>query len=180
MADAQNGYMTTDRFSDDVSGGWVLRTSDGGVTWRPQLIGSSPIASDGLESPAAGSAFALGLSPGRSSDLFFTENGGDQGQATAVTATPSATKLKKAGNVRFTVKVSPAVIGAPVALRVRTAKSNAWRSVAVPGGAFTKSAGTYTVTVKVKSTSYFVAQWRGDADRNGDGSPAVKVQVGKR
>ena len=52
--------------------------------------------------------------------------------------------------------------------------------MSVPGGAITKGAGTYTVTVKVKTTTYFVAQWRGDADRNGDGSPVTAITVGAK
>ena len=59
-------------------------------------------------------------------------------------------------------------------------KSPNWSSVDVPGGAITKGAGSYTVTVKVKSTTYFVAQWRGDADHNGDGSPVTAITVGAK
>ena len=39
--------------------------------------------------------------------------------------------------------------------------------------------GTFTTAYRVSRTTTFVAQWRGDADNNGDGSPPVRVTVGK-
>ena len=63
-----------------------------------------------------------------------------------VTASPST--LKKKGNVRLTVKVSPSVVGATVPLFKRVAGSARWTEVDVPGGSFTKGSSTYTVTVR--------------------------------
>ena len=40
--------------------------------------------------------------------------------------------------------------------------------------------GTFTTALKVRRTSYLVAQWPGDADHDGAGSLPVKVQVGRR
>jgi hypothetical protein len=138
------------------------------------LIGSAPIRE--LETTGGNSAFALsGLS-----NLFTTQSGGDQGRANAVTITPSPKKLKKAGKVKLTVKVSPSVVGAPVTLLKRTARSARWSEVTVPGGAITKGSSTYTVSVTVKETTLFVAQWRGDADNNGDGSPVTTIAVPSR
>jgi photosystem II stability/assembly factor-like uncharacterized protein len=181
FGDAKNGFLTVGSFAGSAGDGWVLRTSDGGASWRPQLVSVGDELSDqSLEAPSATTAFALGLGENRASDLFATTTGGDQGSANVVTVKASATKLKKAGSVKLTVKVSPGVLGANVVLLKRGAKSPAWSTVSVPGGAVTKGSGTYTVTVKVKATTYFVAQWRGDADRNGDGSPVTAVTIGQQ
>jgi photosystem II stability/assembly factor-like uncharacterized protein len=178
FGDSNNGYLQTGTPAGAPEGGWVLRTSDGGASWRPQLIAQAPLSLAGLEAPTGSSAFELGIGTGHESDLFFTPTGGDQGAANQVTVSTSAKALKKAGNVKLTVKVSPNVIGANVVLLKRGTRSPNWSTVNVPGGAVTKGSGTYTVTLKVKATTYFVAQWRGDADRNGDGSPVTTVTVG--
>ena len=68
FADASNGYLSLDRFGGSGRSGWVLRTSDGGSTWRPQLIGPDPLAGGGLVAPDASTAFALG----DGSSLFYT------------------------------------------------------------------------------------------------------------
>ena len=39
FSSASRGYLTLSRFGDDASG-YVLRTTDGGRTWRPQLVSS--------------------------------------------------------------------------------------------------------------------------------------------
>ena len=122
MADARNGYLTIGSFPGAEGRGSVLRTSDGGATWRPQLISAVGITQ--IEAPGADSAFSL-AAPGGGSNLFRTTAGGNQGSENAVTVSASPKKLRKAGNVKLTVKVSPNVIGAAVPLFVRTKKSRA-------------------------------------------------------
>ena len=78
--------------------------------------------------------------------------------------------------VRVTVQLSPSVSGVPVALFERSGKSQTW-SLARRANT---TAGKLTVDVKVRATTRFVAQWPGDADRNGDGSPITTVTVGKK
>jgi hypothetical protein len=68
------------------------------------------------------------------------------------------------------------VSGARVVLLARSAKNGRW---AVIADALTRGGGTLTVDRRIKATTQFVAQWAGDADRNGDGSPLVTVTVGK-
>ena len=40
------------------------------------------------------------------------------------------------------------------------------------------SNGTFTVVARLRSTARFVAQWAGDEDRRGAGTPVLKVTVG--
>jgi photosystem II stability/assembly factor-like uncharacterized protein len=173
--DARHGYLSLSSWGDVGDAGWVLATSDGGATWRPQLLGSAGLQQGGLEAPAGTSAFALGVGEGRGADLFRTDTGGDQGDVSAITVKPSAKRLKKAGTVRLTVQLAPSVSGVQVALFKRASKGKSW-SLVRQGPT---TAGKLTVDTKVKASTQFVAQWYGDADRNGDGSPVTTVAVKK-
>ena len=53
------------------------------------------------------------------------------------------------------------------------------------GGWATKTAevaadGRFTTAWRVRRNSVFVAQWHGDDDRAGDGTPALRVRVHRR
>ena len=76
-----NGYLVLSRFGDDARG-YLLRTTDGGRTWRPQLVTSAPLDADGV---AAGGATDLALCTDGS--LFFTTSGGDEGGPSSVKIT---------------------------------------------------------------------------------------------
>jgi photosystem II stability/assembly factor-like uncharacterized protein len=173
--DSRHGYLVIPSWGSADDAAWVLTTSDGGATWRPQLLGEASLVSGGLEAPAATSAFALGVAPGRGADLFRTDTGGDQGDVSAITVKPSAKRIKRAGTVRLTVRIAPSVSGAQVALFERAGKSTQWRLVRQGP----TTAGKLAVDRRVKTTTRFVAQWHGDADRNGDGSPVTTVTLKK-
>jgi photosystem II stability/assembly factor-like uncharacterized protein len=165
FGDANSGFLSV---SLGAPNGWVYRTSDAGATWRPQLIEPQPVATRGLATPATNAAFAL-AGP---SDLFYTTSGGDQGPQTTLTLKPVQKRVKKTTRVKLTGKLDPKVAGARLTVYSRPAKSNAWSVVDRPT---VSASGTYNTAKRVTTTTYFVAQWRGDADHNGDGSPAVKV-----
>jgi photosystem II stability/assembly factor-like uncharacterized protein len=171
FGDARRGYLTIPSWGDDNGGGWVLATSDGGRTWKPELLSSLTLRAGGLEAPAGANAFALGSGDGRGADLFRTDTGGDLGDASTITARPSARRLRRAGTVRVTVQLNPSVSGVPVALFART--GNRW--TLVDEGLTT--AGRLQVDTRVRRTTRFVAQWFGDANRAGDGSPVTTVTV---
>ena len=173
--DSRHGYLVIPSWASGDDAGWVLTTSDGGATWRPQLLGEASLVSGGLEAPAATSAFALGFGQGRGADLFRTDTGGDLGDVSTITVKPSVKRIKKAGNVRLTLQLAPSVSGVQVALFERAGKSTQWRLVRQG----VTTAGKLVVDRRVKTTTRFVAQWFGDADRNGDGSPVTTVTLKK-
>jgi photosystem II stability/assembly factor-like uncharacterized protein len=170
FGDASTGFLSVHAFGNPATQafGWVMRTSDSGATWRPQLISPSPVASRGIATPAAATAFSLG----GPSDLFYTSTGGDQGAATAVTIKAAKKVVTKTRSVKITGSLVPTVAGAQVQISARNPKNNKWRIVGV---ATVSSAGTFTTSYRVTRTSQLVAQWRGDADHNGDGSPAITI-----
>ena len=176
FGDVRNGYLTIPAWARGGRAGWVLRTSDGGSTWRPQLVGKGVIDRGALEAPSAASAFALGEDSGRGADLFRTETGGDQGVQSVISVRASKRRLgRRGGRVRLTVSLNPGVSGARVALFARTGNGR-WTNIR--DGLTT--AGKLTVNRRVRRTTQFVAQWYGDADRQGDGSPVRTVTVRRR
>ena len=173
FGDARHGYLLLPSWGQNNAGGWVLATSDGGASWRPQLLEQSGLVPRGLEAPAGTTAFALGSAPGRGADLFRTDTGGDLGDVSAITVRPSARRIRRASRVRLTVQLNPSVSGARVALFARSGNSTRW--TLVREGLTT--AGRLQVDTRVRATTRFLAQWSGDADRNGDGSPVTTVTL---
>jgi photosystem II stability/assembly factor-like uncharacterized protein len=170
FGDKSNGYVATGEWGGS-GGGWVLHTSDGGASWRPQLLERNQVGREGLAAAAGSAAYAL--VPG--ADLFATATGGDAGDASTLTLTTKTKSLRRKGSVRLTGKLSPSVPGARVEVDVRPDNSARWKRTLVT----VRSDGTYSANVGVTRTSYVVAQWAGDQQRNGDGSPALRIKVGR-
>jgi photosystem II stability/assembly factor-like uncharacterized protein len=170
FSDASNGYLAIRVFGGAESeSGWVLHTSDGGGTWRPQLLQESPLVAGGLVAPVAGTAFALA----GASDMFYTSSGGDKGSDTALTIAAQPQSIgRKARTVKLTGKLSPAVTGATVVLSARRPGSASWSVIDTPK---VSSSGTFTSSIRVRATTQVVAQWSGDAAHSGDGSRVIAI-----
>jgi photosystem II stability/assembly factor-like uncharacterized protein len=171
FSDANDGYLSIRSFGPALStdAGWVLHTSDGGATWRPQLIEGTPLAPRGLSAPVTGTAFALG----GASDLFYTNTGGDKGNRTKLTIAAQPKSVgRKARTVKIVGRLTPAVAGATVVVSARRAKSAFWTVIGTP---VVSSTGTFTASVRVRATTQVVAQWSGDAAHDGDGSTALTI-----
>src|SRR4051812_22240222 len=174
FGDARNGYLAVDRFAGSGPFGWVLRTSDGGATWRPQLIGPDPLDSDGLVAPDAASAFGLA----GAAQLFYTSTGGDPSSIpSTLTLKPKRGSVTHTQPVRLNGRLSPAVPGATVAVLARNPKTHAWTVAGHPSVA---ADGSFKLTYSVRRTAQFVAQWQGDVALSGDGSPVVTVAKKKK
>jgi photosystem II stability/assembly factor-like uncharacterized protein len=170
FSDPDNGYLAIRSFGRAAKdAGWVLHTSDGGATWRPQLLENVSLANRGLASPVAGTAFALA----GASELFYTNTGGDKGTGTtlAIAAQPKVIG-RKPRTVKLTGRLTPAAAGATVVVSVRRAGSSAWSVIDTPKAS---STGTFTSSIRVRTTTTVVAQWYGDAAHDGDGSPAIQI-----
>ena len=171
FADANNGFLAVRSFGTALGAdaGWVLHTADGGATWRPELIEGTPLAERGLAAPVAGTAFALA----GASDLFYTNSGGEKGNRTTLTiAAQPRTVGRKQRTVKITGKLAPAVSGATVVVSARRLGSTTWRLVDTPK---VSSTGTFTTSIRVRTSTVVVAQWAGDAAHDGDGSQAIQI-----
>jgi photosystem II stability/assembly factor-like uncharacterized protein len=168
-ADAKDGYLAVDRLASEKAAGYVLRTSDGGHTWRPQLVAPAPLRSDGLV--ATGSGHALALADGN--QLFYTDSGGDAGDASTLTIKSSALRIKRATTLKISGRIAPAAAGATVYVSARPLHGGSW-TTKVSGA--TGAAGRFSVKIKVSQSSVVVARWLGNGELAGDGSNVLAVR----
>ncbi len=177
---ASSGFLSIRAYGSGAKGAYVLRTSDGGRTWRPQAI-QSGLVSD-LVAADAQRAYAL-VDAFRSDAprwMFATTTGGDAGSASSlkIKAKPgSFTKkaLKKAkGRVTISGTLPGARGGEEVVVSARARKGGAWSHRTAVAGA---NGGAFSAQFTIKSSSVVVAQWRGDSGRRGVGTPPLSVNV---
>jgi photosystem II stability/assembly factor-like uncharacterized protein len=173
FGDTQNGYVALSSFGG-TTGGWILHTSDGGASWRPQLISKTTIGNGAgpLAAAAGGLAYALV----GSNEMKAAESGGDAATPSTLTLTTKTPRLARRGRVRIDGKLSPSAPGARVEVIMRDGVSGRLsRQIAT-----VRSDGTFATNWTVKRTSTFVAQWAGDSALNSDGSPPLRVRIGRR
>ena len=162
-----SGFVVPADYEDTGQGGYVLRTSDGGRSFRPQLVSAVDVESLAVSGPSAFGLAATG-------DLFATTTGGDLGHPSILSIRASRRSLRGSGRVRIDGRLTPHEGGEIVRVAMRS--SGGWSSQSVEVAAD----GTFTTSWRVRRTSVFVAQWRGDHDHAGDGTAALKVRVGRR
>jgi photosystem II stability/assembly factor-like uncharacterized protein len=169
FGDARNGWLSVDRIGHSGPYGWVLHTSDGGATWRPQLIDPTPLDSHGLVAADATTAFGLA----GASQLFYTSTGGDpDGIPSTLTLTPKRSVVTRTQPVALSGTLSPPVPGAVVTVLARNAATHAWT---VAGEPQVGADGTFKLSYRVRHTTQLVAQWQGDVALSGDGTPVVTI-----
>ena len=168
---AARGYLALSRFGDDSSG-HLLRTTDGGRSWRPQLVSSDTPAPDGLASAGANEAFLIA----DGTQLLFTTSGGDRGERSKVTLGASRRTARRRAVIRLRGRVQGARGGARVLVSRRERGESGW----VHREATVASNGSFTTRWRLSKTAAFVAQWAGDEDSAGDGSGALVVRAKRR
>jgi photosystem II stability/assembly factor-like uncharacterized protein len=171
FSSASRGFLTLSRFGDDSSG-YVLRTSDGGRSWRPQLVSSETPSAEGLVTTGSGEAFLLA----DSSLLLFTTSGGDRGESSKITIRTARRTVRPRSVIRLSGRVQGARAGARVLVARRERGESGW----VHQDATVASNGTFTTRWRVTKTAAFVAQWAGDENSTGDGTGALVVKVKRR
>jgi photosystem II stability/assembly factor-like uncharacterized protein len=155
----------------DRGAGYVLRTSNGGATFAPQLVAKQTLVPGGLVSLGASAAAALAAP----ASLFFTTTGGRAGEVPKLSLSADHTRLRKAGNVKVTGRLKPAEGGEQMLVASRPLSGGSWRSQTVRVAAN----GSFTTQWRIRSATVFVAQWDGDDQRTGAGSAVLTVRVGR-
>ena len=158
--------------------GEVQRTTDRGRSWQPQLIVGGfvrAVAAFGAKSGfvLADPPFPDPAGPLVTNSLFFgTDSGGTAGRPSELTIRAAATRVKRGGRVRISGRLKSAQGGENV--QIAFLRGSGWfqRRVRVA------SNGAFSSVVRIKGTTRFVAQWRGDDARAGDGTEALTVKVG--
>jgi hypothetical protein len=185
FGDASHGFLTVSSFGNDASNAYVLRTSDGGTTWHPQLIAAGHVSPRGLAVEGANNAFALVEGPelqGKPDNrlLFFTNSGGDAGAPSTLTITTKTLRLtkKKLARLHHTISVDGVLAGAQggeqIVVSRRSLSGGAWQHQVVIAGV---NGGSFTTTWHLTRSSVFVAQWAGDSGRASVGSKVLRVGV---
>jgi hypothetical protein len=162
------GYLAINGFGNDGFA-YALRTTDAGKSWRPQLVGESYDVRNSLVATGHNTALLLA----GTNSLLATTTGGDAGTASKLSLRTKKRKLRRPGSIKVTGKLSPPEGGEQAVVSMREARGLRWSSKTVT----IASNGTFTTSWKVRRTSLFVAQWRGDDDRTGDGSGVLTVKI---
>ena len=166
------GYLVIDRFGDVTDrSGFLMHTTDGGATWHPQFVVSTPILGGGIAATSSGTDYLLG---GESS-LLFTTTSGEAGKSSELSIATKKRKLGKAAGITVTGRLSPGSSNQLVTVSYLAPDSSHWQHRTAKTG----SSGSYTTSWRVRrGTNRFVAQWAGDFRSKGDGSGLLTVKVG--
>jgi photosystem II stability/assembly factor-like uncharacterized protein len=165
------GFLTLKRFASEPYG-HVLRTTDGGRTWRPQLVSTDEPSAEGIVAIGESTAFLLA----DSRTLLFTTSGGDRGDASKVTLRTRRRTVRRRSVIKISGRVSGARGGAHVVISRRERGERAW----VSRVATVASNGTFSTNWKLVKTAAYVAQWAGDENSTGDGSVPLVVRTKRR
>lgn len=178
FSDTKNGFLS----ALSANQAFVLRTTDGGAHWRPQVIGPGVVQDVVAASPTQAYSIVAPQSEGGGGSLFFTATGGDAGVPSSLSLATKAKTIKKAalkkqkGTVVVTGTLAGAVGGEQIIVSRRDESGSRWVQHLVTAGA---NGGSFTTSWKIKSSSVFVAQWAGDSGRAGAGSSVLKITVKK-
>jgi photosystem II stability/assembly factor-like uncharacterized protein len=165
FSDARNGYATIGAFGRRPYG-FVMRTSDGGASWRPQLISPVPVRQ---VDTAAGTAYALaGLN-----DLYATTTGGDVGAARTLRITTRGRRLSRPATITVSGRLSSAFAGEEAVVTMRSGAASASKMAVVA------SNGTFQTRWRVTRRSLFVAHALGGPDHVSVGTKLLRVEVRK-
>jgi photosystem II stability/assembly factor-like uncharacterized protein len=166
FSDARHGHAVISGFGGGP-GGFVLRTSDAGRTWRPQLVSPAPVS--GLAA-AGGTSYLLA----GNGFLYATRTGGDIGPARALNLTTRGRVLAQAGTAIVRGRLASTTGGEQVVVSMLS--RGRWTSKTVPAA----SNGTFSASFRVRGRTIFVAQALGNADVAGAGTSPLTVGVRAR
>lgn len=168
FSSASTGFLIMSRFGQTSGAGYVLRTTDSGKTWNPQLVWNETFNANGILAGAT----SYGLLD--NTDILYTTNGGVSGSSSTATLKPSKTKLKKKARIQVTITVKGGKQGDVAVVSGLASGASVWSQQQVT----LDSSGKATTSWNVSKTTTFVGQWAGNESHAGDGSPATKVTVG--
>jgi photosystem II stability/assembly factor-like uncharacterized protein len=158
------GYVAIRRTIAALRGGLVLRTTDGGQSWHPQLVSRSALQSV----RALGSTdYALAVD----SSLYATELGGDVGAARTLTLKARVRGRRGPRSVLVSGRLSPVAGGEEVVVSLLV--GNRWTSRTLTAAAN----GTFGTRWRLNRNAALVAQVLGDADHRGVGTKPLLVKV---
>ena len=166
FSDARHGWLAAPGFANRFDG-YVLHTTDGGATWRPQSV--SPRFVSNVAATDDG-AFAIA---DEGSAVFVTHDGGESGRATTVGFRPVPRRATRGGKVTIRGRIAPARGGVGVAVSMRSA--GRW----IVRYATTHRDGVFTATFGVQQRAWFIAQVATGGGHGSAATPPVFVPVAR-
>jgi len=164
------GYLVTDAFGAGGSGGYLLRTDDGGATWQPQYVVASQIQPSGIVATAGGTDYLLG----GDAALLFSTSGGNAGARSALALSTHSRRLTRSRTITVSGRLAPAAGNEQVTVSELAPGAARWVHHTVQ----TAFDGTFVSSWRVRTgTTSFVAQWAGDFKSAGAGSKLLAVTV---
>jgi photosystem II stability/assembly factor-like uncharacterized protein len=153
---------------------YLLRTVDGGKSWRPQLVSGSR---DMNGIVTTGESIDLLLAGGNR--FFVTTTGGDSGTPSLLSLVSERRRLARRRTIAVRGRLTPADGGEQVI--VSSTEADPRRRHGAVDWSFktarVRSDGRFVSVWRVRRTSVFVAQWTGNGERRGAGSKLLKVRV---
>lgn len=168
FSSATSGYLVTSEFGEAEDLGYLLRTTDGGKSWAPQLVTDAEIRGYGVA--AASTSYLLA----GANSLLFSTTGGQAGKTSTTSVSTAKKKLKKSARIRVTVKVAGAK-GGDVAVVAARRAGGGWTQQQVE---LDRSGQATTSWNLKKGSTTFVGQFAGNEASAGDGSTELVVKVG--
>jgi photosystem II stability/assembly factor-like uncharacterized protein len=147
----------------DGTAGSVLRTDDGGQSFRYQTVSDAQLTQLG----ASGHAGYAVAEQGR---LFATASTGDFGAASSIRL-QAPRRAGKHGRVTITGRLRPAVEGTQLTLSYRSVAGGGWSHAVLATG----TGGGFSFETRIRRVTAFVAQWAGSATRRASGSTVAVV-----
>jgi photosystem II stability/assembly factor-like uncharacterized protein len=180
FADARHGFLLAEVPDGPPGHIAVLRTDNGGRTWRPQLLDDADLLiegfylEDGTPDPRRGArglaVAAIGPRRGvalvKPRQLFFTSTRGDRGRRTAISL--RAGRLP-GGAVRLTGRLRGGRPGDQVTVLRDEGNGFVGRQVRARRG------GRFRLRLRARRRAVIVARFMGDGARRGAGSRLVRV-----
>jgi photosystem II stability/assembly factor-like uncharacterized protein len=163
FADGRSGFVAVPSGEPFVRG-FVLRTTDGGASWRPQLV--SPFFVNELD-VAGGTAYALA----GGNSLYATTGGGDIGAARTLRITTRGRWISRPATITVSGRLSSATAGEEATVWMHQAGKWSRRVATVA------SNGTFVTRWRVTGRAVFVAHVLGTADHAGAGTKPLVVEV---
>ena len=165
FGDGRHGWLAAPGFANRFDG-YVLHTTDGGASWRPQAVASRFLSKVGAV--GTGGAFAIA---NEGTALFATHNGGESGRAVTLGFRPVPRRAHRGGTVRIRGRVAPARGGIGVAVSMYSA--GRW----IVRYATTGRRGVFTARFSVRRRATFIAQVAATAGHGSAATRPVSVPV---
>jgi photosystem II stability/assembly factor-like uncharacterized protein len=156
--------------------GGLLRTDDGGATWRPQAFHTDELR--GVLALTVDDALAVASdSDSRASALLSTRTRGDSGRRSRLVLGSLPNHLPGPAELTVRGRLTPAAGGEQIVV-----SATGHRAGSPPRSVLARASrrGTFTARLTIAKTSVVVAYFLGDHDRRSAGSRSARIAIQRR